>query len=225
MRKRLSFADRNKSIVSAATAVFAANGFERATTKQIADAAKVSPALLYEHFSSKEVLYRAVLRALIKDQDALVATLAVRRPGGDADGATELVMMLHSYFSACIMAKAHELNVTAHRLLLASLAGDGTYARLLYRRALRNNVNGLSAALDNARTSGALNGEPMSAPTAASFIEHVGSMMLSTHLFEKPVAPYGEANAELVRKAVFFCGRGLGLSDEVIARIYTTHCA
>lgn len=225
MRKRLSFADRTRSIVSAATTVFAASGFERATTKQIAEAAKVSPALLYEHFPSKEALYRAVLRRLIKDQDALVATLAVRRPGSDPDGAAELVMMLHSYFSACIMVKAHQNNVTAHRLLLASLAGDGTYARLLYRRALRNNVTGLSAALDNARANGELSGEVLSGPTAASFIEHVGSMMLSSHLFEKPVAPYAEAGTELVRKAVFFCGRGLGVSDEAISRIYATRCA
>lgn len=224
MRKRLSFPDRTRSIVAAATTVFAASGFERATTKQIAEAAKVSPALLYEHFPSKEALYRGVLRKLIKDQDALIATLAVRRPSGEAEGGTGLVIMLHSYFSACIMAKAHEKDVTAHRLLLASLAGDGTYARLLYRRALRNNVKGLSAALDDARASGELTGELLSPATAASFIEHVGSMMLSTHLSEKPVAPYAEAGPELVRKAVFFCGRGLGLADEVIGRIYATRC-
>lgn len=220
MRKRLSFADRTRSIVTAATTVFAANGFERATTKQIAEAAKVSPALLYEHFPSKEALYRAVLRKLIKDQDALVATLAVQGPGEETDGAAGLVVMLHSYFSACVMARAHEQDVTAHRLLLASLAGDGTYARLLYRRALRKNAKDLSAALDHARASGELSGEVISAPTAAVFMEHVGSMMLSTHLSEKPVAPYAEAGPDLVRKAVFFCGRGLGLSDAVIARIY-----
>lgn len=220
MRKRLPFADRTRSIISAAATVFAASGFERATTKQIAEAAKISPALLYEHFPSKEALYRAVLRSLIKDQDRLVATLAVRRPGGTADGAAELVTMLHSYFSACIMAKTHELDVTAHRLLLASLAGDGTYARLLYRRALRKNVNGLSTALDNARANGDLTGEMLAPATAASLIEHVGSMMLSTHLLEKPVAPYADADGELVRKAVYFCGRGLGLSDSAIARSY-----
>lgn len=225
MRKRLAFSDRTRSIVEAATSVFAEHGFERTTTKQIAQAARVSPALLYEHFPSKEALYRAVLRQLVKDQDALMARLAVRKPGEEADGATGLVMMLHSYFGACIIARAHEKDVTAHRLLLASLAGDGTYARLLYRRSLRNNVDGLSVALAGARASGALNGEELSAPTAAAFIEHVGSMLLSTHLSDKPIALYTESGKELVRKAVFFCGRGLGLSNEAIARIYASRCA
>ncbi len=220
MKKRLAFADRTRSIVQAATVVFAEHGFERTTTKQLALAAKVSPALLYEHFPSKEALYRAVLRQLIKDQDALLATLAVRRPGEEPDGATGLIVMLHSYFSACVLTNARDRNVTAHRLLLRSLASDGTYARLLYRRSLRNNVNGLATALDGARTHGQITGEAFSAPTAAAFIEHVGSMLLSTHLSDKPIALYTETGNELVKKAVFFCGRGLGLANETISRIY-----
>jgi AcrR family transcriptional regulator len=180
---------------------------------------------LYEHFPSKEALYRAVLRRLIRDQDRLVATLAVQGPGVGNGGAEGIVTMLHSYFTACIRARAQDQDVTAHRLLLASLTDDGTYARLIYRRVLRNNVKDLSVALDKARENGELCGEPISAATAAFLIEHVGSMMLSTHLSAEPVAPYGEAGAELVRKAVFFCGRGLGLSDAVIAGIYTDRLA
>jgi len=219
MGTRLSHADRTRSIVAAATSVFSEMGFELATTKQIAKVAKVSPALLYEHFPSKERLYRAVLRKLIRDQDAFVATFSIPslQEREKAEGAAALVAMLHGYYTACVNASEQKYDVTAHRLLLASLVGDATYARLLYRRALRNSVQGLHDALADARAMRQLTGEPLSAPTAFCFIEHVGSMMISSHLAGRSVAPYSEAGQALVRQAVFFSGRGLGLPDAVIA--------
>ncbi|MBX3328922.1 MAG: TetR/AcrR family transcriptional regulator [Nitrospira sp.] len=48
-------------MISAATSLFAANGFTGTTTKQIAKAAGVSEALLFKHFPTKHALYTAIL--------------------------------------------------------------------------------------------------------------------------------------------------------------------
>lgn len=218
MKKRLSYAERRQSIVSAAAIAFADHGLDGTTTKQIAAAARVSPALLYEHFPSKTALYRAVLRHLILRQDALVTGVDASLRGADVapDGTAAILTMLQKYYTACVYAHEKQQDVTAHRLLLASLGSDGTFARLLYRRTLRQSLKALERALAQARQQGDLCGRPLSAQTAFCFIEHLGSMLLSTHLGPLPVAPYGECGDDLVQQAVLFCGRGLGFSENVL---------
>ena len=49
-------------ILKAATRVFAEHGFQGATTGQIADAAGVSTALVFKHFTSKENLLEALMQ-------------------------------------------------------------------------------------------------------------------------------------------------------------------
>jgi AcrR family transcriptional regulator len=60
---RTSGHERQASLISAATTLFAANGFTGTTTKQIAKAAGVSEALLFKHFPTKQALYTAILAA------------------------------------------------------------------------------------------------------------------------------------------------------------------
>jgi AcrR family transcriptional regulator len=48
--------------VAAATQVFAERGFEGARVEQIAEAADVSPGLLYRHFEGKQELYTEILQ-------------------------------------------------------------------------------------------------------------------------------------------------------------------
>jgi AcrR family transcriptional regulator len=57
-KKRLNATDRRQAIVQSALKVFARKGFAGATTREIAEAAGVSEALLYRHFASKEMIYR-----------------------------------------------------------------------------------------------------------------------------------------------------------------------
>lgn len=52
--------ERQASLLSAATSLFAANGFTGTTTKQIAKAASISEALPCKHFPTKHALYNAI---------------------------------------------------------------------------------------------------------------------------------------------------------------------
>jgi AcrR family transcriptional regulator len=60
-RERLKPEVRREQLLEAATEVFAERGYEGARVEQIADAAKVSPGLLYRHFEGKRELYEELL--------------------------------------------------------------------------------------------------------------------------------------------------------------------
>ena len=60
---RLPSRERRDAIVTAVRDMFAEKGFDGTTTRELAQAAGVSEALLYKHFPSKESLYGAMLDA------------------------------------------------------------------------------------------------------------------------------------------------------------------
>jgi AcrR family transcriptional regulator len=61
-RRRLTAGERRESIFDAACGVFAERGYESARLGEIAAAAGVSKALIYEHFPGKRELYAEILR-------------------------------------------------------------------------------------------------------------------------------------------------------------------
>ncbi len=58
---RFSAEDRRNQILATATELFARQGFEGTTTRQIAERARVNEAIIFRHFPSKEELYWAVI--------------------------------------------------------------------------------------------------------------------------------------------------------------------
>lgn len=58
---RLSSEDRHRQIIEAATWLFARQGYQGTTTRQIAEALQVNEAILFRHFPTKEELYWAVI--------------------------------------------------------------------------------------------------------------------------------------------------------------------
>ena len=60
---RLSSSERKNQIREVATKLFAQHGFDGVTTRQIADAAGITEAMVFRHFASKDDLYWEVLSA------------------------------------------------------------------------------------------------------------------------------------------------------------------
>jgi AcrR family transcriptional regulator len=208
--RRLSGQDRRSSILAAAREVFALHGFEGAKTQQIAAAAGVSEALVYRHFPSKTALYRAVLRTLITDQNASFAAFGSVEPSAEG-----LVAMLERTYQTALLGPDAP-NAHGMRILVGSLAGDASYARLLYRRAHRLIIRQLEAALSAARRTGQLTGPPMAASNVMALIEHVTTMLVATRLSGKPVAVYEGGDEPVLRDVILFCGRGIGLRSDFI---------
>src|SRR5436190_254441 len=63
---RMRAETRRSQIVSVAAELFASRGFSGTTTKEIAEGAGVSEAIIFRHFASKEQLYAAILDYKVK---------------------------------------------------------------------------------------------------------------------------------------------------------------
>lgn len=64
MAGRLKAAERKASILAVAKVLFADKGFHGVSVDEIAKRLGVSPAVLYQHFTSKEELYEAALNSI-----------------------------------------------------------------------------------------------------------------------------------------------------------------
>ncbi|MBB4904051.1 TetR/AcrR family transcriptional regulator [Actinophytocola algeriensis] len=69
-KKRLTPENRRAVIVSAALAVFADAGYDRASMRAVAKAAGITTPVLYDHFDSKADLYAALVES---EADALIS--------------------------------------------------------------------------------------------------------------------------------------------------------
>src|SRR5271166_5201013 len=86
---RLDGDERRKAIVAAAVPLFAKNGFAGTTTRELAEAASISEALLFKHFPSKKHLYGEILH-LGCEGDPALERLAALEPS-----TATLVRMTH----------------------------------------------------------------------------------------------------------------------------------
>lgn len=202
--------ERRALIAAAARRVFSRNGYDGAKTLQIAREAGVSEALVFRHFPSKLALYRAVWRDVFAEQDQRWAEQGIQN-----DSATGLAQAIERFIRDCVAAANGPERLDSHRMTLASLAGDGSYASLIYRRSQRRNRLAMERAFTAARAAGELDG-PVSTLSAAMFVEHVGTMIAAIGALPPASQPYDAAGDELVRQATWFCLRGIGLNDATI---------
>jgi len=202
---RLTAAGRRASIIVAARGVFARYGLEGARTQQIARAAGVSEALLFRHFLTKTHIYRAVLRSIITEQNAFLRKTALTEPSTRG-----LLLVIHQLLANALEGDRAD-NAEGMRMVVGSLAGDGHYARLIYRRALRLSMPTLERALAAARAEGGVVGTPLSSANAGALLEHVATMILMARCHPRSAVPYDDAR--LLSDGILFCGRGLGIAE------------
>src|SRR3954469_14752419 len=124
---RLDSEERRKAIVNAAVPLFARNGFSGTTTREIAEAAAISEALLFRHFPSKKLLYREILR-LGCEGDPALEKLATLQPSTQT-----LVCMVRFMVGYFARHRGEPDGLDSRlRLVLHSFLEDGEYARELF---------------------------------------------------------------------------------------------
>src|ERR1700730_12205745 len=88
---KLSSEERRAAILKAVRRVFAEKGFDGTTTRELADAAGISEALLFKHFPHKEALFSAMQHSCCNEQDhGRYERLKTLEPS-----ASTLVLMVH----------------------------------------------------------------------------------------------------------------------------------
>jgi AcrR family transcriptional regulator len=75
MSVRLPGPERRATIFKAAQRLFAEKGYHGVSIDEIARETQVSPAILYRHFKSKQVLYDAVLHEMSAQRESYVQTV------------------------------------------------------------------------------------------------------------------------------------------------------
>ncbi|OIP17800.1 MAG: hypothetical protein AUK53_01840 [Betaproteobacteria bacterium CG2_30_59_46] len=115
-QKRMKAEDRKKSIIQASKGLFAKKGLHGVSVDEIARACGVSPAVLYQHFPSKEKLYEAVLGAAACNREYYLDAVL-----GGPDGFGDVL-----YRMTLVFVKSRIADVDTLRIELRSIIdGDG----------------------------------------------------------------------------------------------------
>jgi len=206
-------AARRQAIIETAMPLFARKGFAGTTTKEIAERAGVSEALLYQHFPNKAALYEAIQRFGCQIDPALAEMNAL------AASTATLVDMVQAMFQHIVFG-AFADPATARirqRLVLQSLLDDGEYARILLSRVAASCLPIFTSSFAAAKEAGDVHGD-MDPRNAFWFAGHIASQIANVRLPESEIIPQRGTLEEITAEAVRFCLRGMGLSQAAIER-------
>jgi len=199
--------------------MIAANGFDRTTTREVANEAGISEALLFKHFPTKQELYSAMLLSCQHQHDPATERLKALEPS-----TSTLVVTVHYLFSRMVGREPNrddDDESIQFRLTLRSLMEDGEFARLQVVARSSCWIGKVVDCLKEAIAAGdAVNG-PMPSDMRAWFAHHVAVMMKIYLRPEEPVVDYKVSREKLVEYAVWFTLRGMGVKDEAIKRYYS----
>lgn len=181
-RRRLSAPERRVTIVEAGRSVFLESGYEGARTSAIAKRAGVNEAMLYQHFESKEDIFKAAVLDPLRDRlDDFVE--AVRTAAAEEQNPAELVARLETLWLSSMTRTAP--------LLAAALLSDRESGRETYRRV----VAPVLAEVEEKLRAVVPEGQPVRTITRALFGLNM-LLALDSMVLEKPV-PADELSAQL----------------------------
>src|ERR1700739_5071853 len=210
---RLDGGERRKGIVAGGVPLFARKGFAGTTTKELAEVAGISEALLFRHFPSKKHLYDAILH-LGCEGDPALERLAILEPS-----TATLVHMIHfmvRYFLLGAGVDRAELD-TRLRLVLHSFLEDGEYARELFDRIFERVHPLFAASIEAATAAGDLKSGLIASANRFWFGQHVAAMVAFVFLPGRASVPYQGSVTALAEEASWFILRGIGVRDAAIA--------
>ena len=215
---KMSSEDRREAIIKAVRRVFAEKGFDGTKTRELAEAAGVSEALLFKHFPNKEALYSAMQVSCCTEQHSgTIERLKALEPS-----ASTLVCLVHF-----IVSKVMGREVTGNdddflqtRLFLRSLTEDGEFARLFLKGRPSEGNRWIAECLQAAVVAGDAVDGPVRPSLGGWFAQHLAVMLKIYLLPARPVIDYGVPRDKLVEQAVWFILRGMGLKEEAIKRHY-----
>jgi AcrR family transcriptional regulator len=214
---KLSSRERRADIINAVRRVFAEKGFDGTTTRELAEAAGVSEALLFKHFPNKQALYLAMQTSCCAQRDpGLMERIQAMRPSAES-----LVRLIQFFVTHVVASRAaDDQEELQTRMMLRSLTEDGEFARTFLKgnpsEANRKLKECLRAAIE---AGDAVNGRVRS-DLAAWMAQHLMAMLKILMLPEEPVVDFGVSRQKLAEQAAWFILRGMGLKDEVIQRYF-----
>ena len=213
----MSADERRAAIVKAVLPLFARQGFSNTTTRELAEAAGVSEALLYKHFPSKESLYAEIQNFGKQGGDPALEKLATLEPS-----TSTLVHIIYYIMRAVALGRPNDPIgwETRHRLILNSCLEDGDFPRYLFVTQFNCCSEKIQACLTAAQKAGDVVSSPVPTHNRCLFSHHLACMIAIMHLPKEPVVSYGASQQDVMHQAVWFVLRGIGLTDQAIVTYY-----
>jgi AcrR family transcriptional regulator len=186
--------DSRDGILKAATQLFANRGFHETSMSEVARAARVSKALIFWHFKSKEELFVAVLRRLLEPY-----VIDFAEEAGALDEKAQILKLIESYLSF-----VHE-NAGSIRFFVAQILHDEKTKTSLSTQVLelyegyRTLVTDLIA---RAQQRGMCSGETSPAAASAFLLAALNGLLLG-HLFLGRRSADLEAGMNMLRQWLF----------------------
>lgn len=214
-QQRVSARERREAILKAVKCLFAEKGCEGVTTRELAQAAGVSEALLYLHFPSKESLYAAMAESCVLGPDAEEYNRILNLE----PSASTLVALTHFLMKKKIVGSTAEKR-SLDKLIVRSLLSDGDFMRTIHKQ-LGAKWQGkfresLKAAVEAGEAVEVITSGELSAWLATS----VGSGIMMYLLPSEPVIDTKLSRPEMVERAVWFVLLGVGVKAETIRKYY-----
>jgi AcrR family transcriptional regulator len=212
--ERKSASERREDILVASMDLFARHGLHGVTTRMIADAVGVSEALLYKHFKGKEELYDELQQWCMRD------TMNVAERMAQLESGTQTLVLAIYFMTRQILASSEgEKRASCiKRLMLASLMDDGDFARGMLKRNTGRFIPKLVECLEAARKAGDLADKGRHPDVRVWLAHHVAVMASNMLLPARAVVDYGMGGDALAEEIARFSLRGLGLTEEALAR-------
>jgi len=213
----LTTEQRRIAILEAIRSVFAEKGFHGTTTKELAEAAGVSEALLFKHFPSKDAMYAAIQEACWSE----VAERELNRLAQLPPSTSSLVLLVYTLANKIISGEAVARQTHPNqfeKLMLRSMLDDGVFARGMLKRFDKGWLSKFEECVKAAQKAGDFNKRTIPGRIAGWFVHDLSVMVMIQLLRDPPVADYGATREELIEHAVRFVLHGIGLSEEAIQR-------
>ena len=214
---KLSSEARRASIIRAVRHLFANKGFNGTTTRELAEAAGVSEALLYRHFPTKEALFEAIQQSFCDDQTrARFERLNALEPCTQT-----LILLVHFLASKILGDEHHDADrADRSRMMLRSLAEDGEFARLNLQPFAAVFIPKIEECWRAAVTAGDARDGPVLPALGGWFAYNLAAMASFQSTPNPPIVNFRASRGRLVGQVVWFALRGLGLKEEAIKRHY-----
>jgi AcrR family transcriptional regulator len=213
---KMSSEKRREAIIRAARGVFVEKGFHRTTTRELAEAAGVSEALLFKHFPSKEALYSAIQMSCFKEEGSKV----IERLQSLEPSTSTLVFLVRDLVSHVLGGEPDDGERSFVRLLLRSLMDEGEFARIAIQGGPSHWVKKVEECIEAARVAGDIVDGPFRISLGGWCAHQLITGIMMQFAPAEPVIDYGVPREELVKQAAWFCLRGMGLKEEAIRRCY-----
>ncbi|MDJ0782021.1 MAG: helix-turn-helix domain-containing protein [Desulfosarcinaceae bacterium] len=213
-RQRLTAEERREAITRAVIPVFAKKGFAATTTKDLAKASRVSEALLYRHFPSKESLFGHIQDQICSTESSIHQFVHDLEPGSES-----IVKMIYLIFRILFETQqAHPLGNAVYRLQIQSLLEDGVFTRTFNEPRFNQMLDHMAAFADAAIAAGEMVPGPLTHYERQWFAHHLAVSLRLAVLPPEAVFEYQSNPIDRLVHGVWFSLRGMGMKDAVIDR-------